>query len=202
MAVLNTTSPTDRPVAPTETPSNTVPSSRTRIAVWVTGFAYVRLQKTAGAVLDRSGGVRYQASENDTGTGPLAPDETWAGTERFAPAHCNSRAPVGSQGPCRAGFRGAGTTPLAMQRPKARRAPDTGPDHDRRDGWRHAARRARRCRDWLHGEPVRYARPSPRTAPGVRRRCRPRAARRSAAARRRVPPPRPATALCPRARPS
>src|SRR5690606_650877 len=37
MAVLNTTSPTDRPGAPTESPSNTVPSSRTRIAGWVTG---------------------------------------------------------------------------------------------------------------------------------------------------------------------
>src|SRR5690606_819340 len=60
MAVLNTTSPTDRPGAPTEAPSNTVPSSRTRIAVWVTGFAYVRLQKTAGAGGNRSGsgGIR------------------------------------------------------------------------------------------------------------------------------------------------
>src|SRR5690606_22668581 len=152
MAVLNTTSPTDRPVAPTETPSNTVPSSRTRIAVWVTGFAYVRLQKTAGAVLDRSGGVRYQASENDTGTGPLAPDEPWAGTDRFAPARCDSRATGGLAGPMPARFRGARATRLAMQRPKAGRVPDTGPDHGRRDGWRHAARRARRCRDWLHGE--------------------------------------------------
>ena len=53
MAVLNTTSPTDRPFAPTETPSNTVPSSRTRIAVWVTGFAYVGLQKTTEAAWDR-----------------------------------------------------------------------------------------------------------------------------------------------------
>src|SRR5690606_3836781 len=84
MAVLNTTSPTDRPFAPTETPSNTVPSSRTRIAVWVTGFAYVRLQKTAGAVLDRSGGMRNQASENDTGPRPLAPDGNIAGTEWVA----------------------------------------------------------------------------------------------------------------------
>src|SRR5690606_33532671 len=60
MAVLNTTSPIDRPGAPTDTPSNTVPSSRTRIAVWVTGFAYVGLQKTAGAGGSRSGsgGIR------------------------------------------------------------------------------------------------------------------------------------------------
>src|SRR5690606_41989255 len=60
MAVLNTTSPTDSPGAPTETPSNTVPSSRTRIAVWVTGFAYVGLQKSAGAGDNRSGrgGIR------------------------------------------------------------------------------------------------------------------------------------------------
>src|SRR5690606_41544025 len=60
MAVLNTTSPIDRPGAPTDTPSNTVPSSRTRIAVWVTGFAYAGLQKPAGAGGSRSGsgGVR------------------------------------------------------------------------------------------------------------------------------------------------
>src|SRR5690606_17574138 len=37
MAVLNTTSPTDRPGAPTESPSNTVPSWRTRIAGGGTG---------------------------------------------------------------------------------------------------------------------------------------------------------------------
>src|SRR3546814_18233326 len=53
MAVLNTTSPTDRPGAPTEIPSNTVPSSSARIAVSVTGFAYVGLQKTTDSVRDR-----------------------------------------------------------------------------------------------------------------------------------------------------
>lgn len=54
--------PTDRPGAPTDSPSNTVPSSRTRIAAWVTGislwlprglpksrlrFTEIRLQKSA-----------------------------------------------------------------------------------------------------------------------------------------------------------
>src|SRR5690606_20020016 len=39
MAVLNTTSPTERPGAPMETPSKREPSSRARIAGWVTGFA-------------------------------------------------------------------------------------------------------------------------------------------------------------------
>src|SRR5690606_23095044 len=60
MAVLNTTSPTERPGAPTDSPSNTVPSSSARIAGWVTGFAYVGLQKTAGAVRNRPGasGIR------------------------------------------------------------------------------------------------------------------------------------------------
>src|SRR5690606_6651980 len=53
MAVLNTTSPTERPGAPTEMPSNTVPSSRARIAESVTGVAYVGLQKTADSVRDR-----------------------------------------------------------------------------------------------------------------------------------------------------
>src|SRR5690606_12821509 len=53
MAVLNTTSPTDRPGAPREMPSSTVPSSSARIAVSVTGFAYVGLQKTTDSVRDR-----------------------------------------------------------------------------------------------------------------------------------------------------
>src|SRR5690606_32607278 len=54
MAVLKTTSPTARPGAPTESPSNTVPSASARIAGWVTwGFAYVGLQETAGTARNR-----------------------------------------------------------------------------------------------------------------------------------------------------
>src|SRR5690606_14567307 len=60
MAVLNTTSPTDWPEAPTEMPSNTVPSSRTRIAVSVTGVAYVGLQETAGALVGRPEAGRFR----------------------------------------------------------------------------------------------------------------------------------------------
>src|SRR5690606_4109776 len=73
MAVLNTTSPTDWPEAPTEMPSNTVPSSRTRLAVSVTGFAYVGLQDTAEVRFAQSGGMGNQASGNDTGTAPATP---------------------------------------------------------------------------------------------------------------------------------
>src|SRR6187549_2168076 len=39
MAVLNTTSPTAKPGAPTEMPSKTVPSSRARMALSITGIA-------------------------------------------------------------------------------------------------------------------------------------------------------------------
>src|SRR5688572_25498004 len=39
MAVLNTTSPAERPGAPAEMPSKIVPSSSARIAGWVTGIA-------------------------------------------------------------------------------------------------------------------------------------------------------------------
>src|SRR5699024_6439464 len=66
-----TTSPTARPGAPTESPSNTVPSSSARIAGWVTwGFAYVGLQE-AGCTKPpaRCGtvrGLRCQASGNGT----------------------------------------------------------------------------------------------------------------------------------------
>src|SRR4249919_682445 len=65
MAVLNTTSPTDRPGAPTETPSKIVPSSSARMAGRVTGFALMgewplaaenrRLQQSTDSGCFRSG---------------------------------------------------------------------------------------------------------------------------------------------------
>src|SRR4051812_29256299 len=65
MAVLKTTSPTARPGAPTESPSNTVPSSRARIAGWVTGVASAAVILPAPPALRR-----LQQSTNTVGTGP------------------------------------------------------------------------------------------------------------------------------------
>src|SRR5690606_1264532 len=93
MAVLNTTSPTERPGAPTEMPSNTVPSSRARIAESVTGVAYVGLQKTADSVRDRpeargigrAGMIPAPARRRQrppARTAPMAPSAYWIHTLR------------------------------------------------------------------------------------------------------------------------
>src|SRR6478735_9859875 len=80
IAVLNTTSATDRPGAPTETPSKIVPSSSARSAVGITGFAYVggmplartpdeRLQQSANAAFLPVRAGRWQASRDCTDAG-------------------------------------------------------------------------------------------------------------------------------------
>src|SRR5690606_13163360 len=66
MAVLNTTSPTARPLAPTDSPSNTVPSSRTRIAGWVTSFAFRWRSPVAGPA---RGGLQKTADWHLSGPG-------------------------------------------------------------------------------------------------------------------------------------
>src|SRR5688500_1996737 len=91
MAVLNTTSPTERPGAPAEMPSKIVPSSSARIAGSVTGIALAaggltppgrqradspsgkrRLQQTADSGwTGPAGGV--QASGNCSGDAPDTP---------------------------------------------------------------------------------------------------------------------------------
>src|SRR6478735_7119687 len=79
MAVLNTTSPTDRPGAPTEMPSKTVPSSRARIAGWVTVLAFdggrtarARLRPAADAGEAGPFAKGVQASGNFSRPGPMA----------------------------------------------------------------------------------------------------------------------------------
>src|SRR5690606_3719539 len=74
MAVLNTTSPTREPGAPTETPSNTVPSSSARIAGWFTGDrlgwgnpGFAGCKPTRGPAIWRSVRAGVQASGNFSG---------------------------------------------------------------------------------------------------------------------------------------
>ncbi len=73
MAVLNTTSPTDRPVAPTERPSKTVPSSSARIAGIVKRFALRQVARKHRSGSNRIGAMGVQASENCTGEGSALP---------------------------------------------------------------------------------------------------------------------------------
>src|SRR5690606_10286866 len=60
MAVLNTTSPTDRPAAPTEMPSKTVPSSSARMADLFKCVALREVAKKRRSGIGRfgAGGVR------------------------------------------------------------------------------------------------------------------------------------------------
>src|SRR6187397_1062644 len=75
MAVLNTTSPTAKPGAPTEMPSKTVPSSRARMALSITGIALAGGSRPRAAAdrepgkagLEREG---IQASGNFSRKGP------------------------------------------------------------------------------------------------------------------------------------
>src|SRR4249919_123101 len=75
MAVLNTTSPTAMPGAPTEMPSKTVPSSRARMALSITGIALAGGSRPRAAAdrepgkagLEREG---IQASGNFSRKGP------------------------------------------------------------------------------------------------------------------------------------
>src|SRR5690606_10794481 len=73
MAVLNTTSPTERPGAPMETPAKTVPSSSARIAGGVTGGRLGGVARHRRPGIGRPGGKVVQASGNDTGADPGAP---------------------------------------------------------------------------------------------------------------------------------
>src|SRR5690606_1392471 len=126
MAVLNTTSPTERPGAPTEMPSKMEPSSRARIAGWVTGFAldagkagpgpaappFRGLQQAADAV-DRSGkqGLRR--------AGILA--ASCRGSQRRPPPHGRDSAQqVGQAKPSRWP---AGNAPGRMQGPAGEDVP-------------------------------------------------------------------------------
>src|SRR3546814_17011807 len=105
MAVLNTTSPTERPGAPTDSPSNTVPSSSARIAGWVTGIRLRRVAENRRYGAGPSGGEWYQASGNDTGSTAdppdgSAPDRARAGVKPHA-GRRGRRCPAIGRGTCR-----------------------------------------------------------------------------------------------------